>query len=59
MKILERFGGVAGLAGVFCYFLAFFILIIGPAALTNIVPNAVKRPSGAASLPSRSIEPPV
>lgn len=35
MKILERFGGVAGLAGVFCYFLAFFILIIGPAVLTN------------------------
>ncbi|MDJ0974918.1 MAG: cbb3-type cytochrome c oxidase subunit II [Planctomycetota bacterium] len=35
MKILERFGGVAGLAGVFCYFLAFLILIVGPAALTN------------------------
>lgn len=35
MKLLERFGGVAGLAGVFCYFLAFTILILGPAILTN------------------------
>lgn len=35
MKLLERFGGVAGLAGVFCYFLAFSILILGPAVLTN------------------------
>ena len=35
MKILESFGGVVLLAALFCYFLAFSLIVLGPAVITN------------------------
>jgi len=46
MKVLERFGGVAGLAGVFCYFLAFGLVVLAPELLTNQTDDVVVTVAG-------------
>lgn len=41
MKALERFGGIAGLAGVLCYFFAFSLVVLAPELLTNATDDVV------------------
>lgn len=46
MRVLERFGGIAGLAGVVCYFFAFSLVVLAPEILTNATDDVVTDVNG-------------